>query len=135
MVTDAVKIMKDMMEAANSQNYEKLTALFTDDYVYEDLPLEATSRGKKELIVSISRVHASVPDHKWELKSSFSDGHRIATEWLWSGTPTHDIDPERPATGKHVSFRGVSITELHNGKISRNTDYYDMVTVQQQLGA
>jgi len=42
---------------------------------------------------------------------------------------------EIPATGKGFSIRGASVTELHNGKISRNTDYWNLATMMQQLGA
>jgi steroid delta-isomerase-like uncharacterized protein len=122
---DAVNVIKGMIAASNSQNYEKLASFFMDDFMYEDLPLGKTCHSKKELIAFFSSSHANAPDHKWELKSSFNDGQRIATEWVWSGTPK-----ERPASGKHVSFRGVSITELHNGKISRNTDYYNIPSPQ-----
>jgi len=131
---DAIKIMKDMMEAGNSQDYEKFASFFTDDCVYEDVPNGKVWHGMKEFIPFAKLLHAAGPDHKWELKSAFSDGNKIASETVWSVTFTHSSDPERPATGKHVSIRGVSITELRNGKICRNSDYYDALSLRQQLG-
>lgn len=135
MAIDAVEIMKDLMKAASSQDYEKFASLFTDDCVYEDIPSGGVWHGMKEFTDFAKLLHIDFPDHKWEFKSSFSDGHRIATEAVWSGTFSHSSNPERPATGKHVAMRTVSITELRNGKICRNTDYYDGLSMMQQLGA
>jgi steroid delta-isomerase-like uncharacterized protein len=134
MATDAIKIMKGMMEASNSQNYEKVASFFTDDCVYEDVPSGKVAHGIKEFINFGKMVHIDFPDHKWELTSAFSDGYRIASESVWSGTFSHSNDPKRPATGKYASIRVVSITEVRNGKIYRNRDYYDGLSFSQQLG-
>jgi hypothetical protein len=38
-----------------------------------------------------------------------------------------------PKSGKLFSIRGVSISELQRGKISRNSDYYNPALLQQKL--
>jgi len=135
MVEDAVKIMKDMMAAMNSWDLEKAASFFTDDLVYEDVGSGMVFHGVREYLDFAEKVRAEFPDRKWEMKSAFSDGHNIATEAVWSGTFTQSvINPERPATGKYVSVRCVSITELRNGKICRNRDYADYLSFQRQLG-
>jgi steroid delta-isomerase-like uncharacterized protein len=134
MATNAIKIMKDMMAALNSKDYEKTASFFTDDCVYEDIPSGKVFHSAKDFIDFAKIVRKNFPDRKWELVSAFSDGHSIATESVWSGTFTHSDEPKMPATGKHVSIRCVSITETRNGKISRNRDYYDGLSFMQQLG-
>lgn len=135
MVEDAIKIMRDMMAALESQDFEKAANFFTDDCIYEDVPSGKVCHGKKEFTDLAMMVRDEFPDRKLELKSAFSDGHNIASETLWSGTFTHSRNPERPATGKQVSIRYVTITELRDGKICRNSDYYDMLSVSKQLGS
>jgi steroid delta-isomerase-like uncharacterized protein len=133
--TDAVKIMKDMMAAMNSWDLEKAASFFADDLIYEDVGSGLVFHGVKEYIDFAKKVRVEFPDRKWEMKSVFSDGHNIATEAVWSGTFTQSvINPEKLATGKHVSVRCVSITELRDGKICRNRDYADYLTFQKQLG-
>jgi len=132
--SDAVKVMKGMMEALETQDFEKAASFFTTDLVYEDLPSGHVWRGVKEYLEVAKAIRHSFPDRTWEMKSSFSDGKYIATESVWSGTFTHSDDPEKPATGKYVSGQCVSITELRDGKICRNRDYYDNFTFMQQLG-
>lgn len=132
---DAVEVMKGMVAAVNSWDFEKAASFFTDDLVYEDIPSGKVWHGIKEYIDFARMVRNEFPDRTWKLKSAFSDGRRIASETVWSGTFTHSSNPERPATGKYVSVRCVSITEVHNGKICHNSDYYDMLSVSQQLGS
>jgi len=133
MATDAVKIMKGMMDALNSQDYEKAASFFTDDLVYEDVPAGKVCHGVKEVIDMARLVRKHFPDRKWELTSAFSDGRRIASESVWSGTFTNSDDPKRPATGKYASIRIASINEIRNGRICRNSDYYDGLSLSQQL--
>jgi steroid delta-isomerase-like uncharacterized protein len=67
------------------------------------------------------------------MKSFFSTGDPIASEWVMSGTHAGDV-PGLPATGKSFSIRGASIIELHKGKVSRQTDYYNLVSFLKQVG-
>ena len=126
MATDTAKVVKDFIEATNSDEVDKAAFFLTDDCVYEDVALGITCRGKKEFIAFFNSVHADFPDHKWELKSIFSAGDRVVFESVWSGTFTHSSNPERPATGKHVALKAATIMELRNGKISRVADYYNL---------
>ena len=132
---DAIKIMKGMMDALNSQDYEKVASFFADDCVYEDVPSGGVTHSAKEFISFAKMVRVDFPDRKWEMTSAFSDGRKIASESIWSGTFTHSSDPKRTATGKFASIRCVSITEIRNGKICKNTDYYDGLSFSKQLGA
>ena len=132
--SDAVKIFKGMMDALNLKDFEKALTFFTDDCVYEDVPSGMVFHSAKDFIEFSRRVRKNFPDRKWEMTSSFSDGNKIATETVWSGTFTHSDDPARPASGKFARIKCVSITEIQDGKISANRDYYDGLSFQKQLG-
>ena len=54
-------------------------------------------------------------------------------EWTMSGTHKDDL-PGMPATGKSFSVRGATALQLDDGRISRNSDYWDMATLLTQLG-
>jgi steroid delta-isomerase-like uncharacterized protein len=133
--TDAVQIMKSMVAAVNSWDFEKAATFFTEDLVYEDVPSGKVCHGIKEYIDFAGMVRSQFPDRTWKLKSAFSDGHKIASETVWSGTFTHSNNPERPPTHRRVTIMCISITELRGGKICRNSDYYDILSVSQQLGS
>ncbi|MGD0794830.1 MAG: ester cyclase [Dehalococcoidales bacterium] len=134
MVTDAEKMMKNYTAAWNLHDVNKILSFFTDDCIYEDVALGLVNHGKKELTDFINRITLAYPDFKFEVKSVFQAGDWLADEWVMTGTWAHSSNPKMPATGKKFSIRGASVQELRNGKIRRNSDYWDRVTFRQQVG-
>jgi len=133
MAIDMKKFAKDYIGAWNSRDVDKIASFFTDDCVYDDVAFGMVARGKKEINDFLKVTFVWSPDLKFELKSFFGAGGRTATEWVMTGTHAGEL-PGIPATGKSFSVRGVSISELREGKISRNTDYYNLVSFLQQVG-
>jgi steroid delta-isomerase-like uncharacterized protein len=134
MVTDMERIMNDYSAAWNSHDMERILSFFMDDVVYEDVAIGKVNRSKKELKDFISSLFVDFPDFKIEMKSGFNTGDWSAGEWVMSGTFAHSSIPGLPATGKSFSVRGASITEFRKGKISRNSDYWNMTSFLQQVG-
>ena len=58
---------------------------------------------------------------------------RFMVEWVASGTHAHDY-PGLAATGRAFSIPGVTVVVRRDGKIVRESLYYDMAEVQRQLG-
>lgn len=133
-VTNLEKLIEDWALAWSSPTAaEKLTSLFTDDCVYEDVPLGAVSHGKAELQGFYNLILSVFPDFKVELTSQFIAGNRAGAEWIFSGTHKGDM-PGLPATNKRVSVRAASIFELEGNKLKRCSDYFDMATALKQVG-
>jgi len=133
MVTDVKRMFEDHNAAWSSYDVEKIASFFTDDCVYEDVAVGVVNRGKQELKAFVTATFTSFPDIKFELKSFFSAGDWAAIEWVMTGTHTGDL-PGMPATGKSFSIRGASVRELRAGKISRNSDYWNLASLLQQIG-
>ena len=133
MATNVERMWKDYFKAWNLHDVEKITSFFTDEGVYEDVAAWLVNRGKKEISEFIKTTFTWSPDVKFEMKSFFSTGEWIGSEWLMAGTHGGDV-PGLPATGKSFSIRGASITELRKGKISRNSDYWNVFSFMQQVG-
>jgi len=133
MATDVERMLEDYLAAWNSHDVEKIASFFTDDCVYEDVAMGAVNRGKEQVKAFVSGTFTAFPDFKLERTSSFVAGDWRGAEWIMSGTHTGDI-PGLPVTGKSFSTRGASITELHEGKIRRNSDYWNLASFLQQLG-
>ena len=132
--TDLEKLIEDWALAWSSPNTpEKLVSLFTDDCVYEDLPLGVVAHGKTELEQFYHLTRSGFPDFKIELTSHFVAGNRAGAEWVMTGTHKGDL-PGLPATNKQVSIRGASAFELQNNKVKRCSDYFDMAAALRQLG-
>jgi steroid delta-isomerase-like uncharacterized protein len=134
MTNDIEKIIKDWAAAWNSHDSDKTISFYTDDCVLEDNGLGVVCHGKKELAALCKSTFIDIPDLRFESKSLFNTGNWVAWEWTMTGTQAHSSNPAIPATGKRFSVRGASIIEIHNGKIRRETDYYNALTMMQQLG-
>ena len=135
MADENEKIIRAFIEASNSENYEKMEYLLSDDFVSDEVPTGKVCHSKREFMDFAKLVHSEFPDHKWEAKTIISSGDRVAVESLWNGTFTHSDDPDRPATNRHATLRSVEIMELCDDKICRLTDYFDLSSMLKQLGA
>jgi steroid delta-isomerase-like uncharacterized protein len=133
MTNDLEKIIKDWTAAWNSHDLDKTISLYTDDCVLED-NLDVVCHGKKELVAFCKSTFIDFPDLRLESKSLFNTVNWVALEWTMTGIQAHSSNAATPATGKSVSVRGASIIEIHNGKIRRETYYYNVLTVMRQLG-
>lgn len=138
------RVVDSYVAAWASHDVEKIASYFTDDCVYEDLAAGVVLHGKEELKAFAKGSFTAFPDFKIEVKSFFASGlgrlgfGKVGSEWVMTGTHNGDLHirdlTTLPATGKSFSVRGASMTEMHKGKIKRNSDYYDNVSVLRQLG-
>ena len=118
----------------SSNDPERVLALFVDDCVFEDVTFDLVAHGKDELRSFVERAFAAVPDFKYQVTDRFVASEWAAIEWVMSGTHKGDF-PEMPATGKRFSsVRGATILELEDGKIRRESDYWDAATLMKQIG-
>jgi steroid delta-isomerase-like uncharacterized protein len=117
----------------STQDIERVLSLCTDECLYEDVPLGVTNHGKEELRAFGHQVFNAFPDLKIELSTHVAAGEWAMLEWTMSGTHQADL-PGMPATGKSFSVRGATALQLGDGRISRNSDYWDIVTLLTQLG-
>ena len=135
MTYDAAKIIEDYVAAWNSHDTEKIASFFTEDGIHEDVAMGSVYHGRNELKAGLAPLFKACPDFKLKVKSLFSTADNIAQEWLMTGTQTGALDGLGvPPTGRSFSIRGASITKLNGGKIERNTDYWSLTTMLQQLG-
>ena len=129
------KFFDEYVAAWNSHDTEKIAEFFAEDGIHEDVAVGSIFHGKTELKAGLAPLFAACPDFKLELKKLFVAGNWVAQEWVMSGTQIGDFSGLGiAATGKRFSVRGASITELRDGKIARNTDYWDLESMRRQLG-
>src|SRR5947209_12807078 len=76
---------------------------------------------------------AAIPDLKITVTNRVAHVHQVTVEWIATGTHTGDF-PKLPASGRPFSIRGVTVVIRQEGKIVRESIYYDMDEVRRQLG-
>ena len=76
---------------------------------------------------------AGFPDYQTTIDDLFAEGDKVAARITMSGTNTGSF-MGIPPTGKYVSFTGIYIARLANGKIVEHWGDEDGVSLLQQLG-
>ncbi|MCW3662542.1 ester cyclase [Burkholderia cenocepacia] len=117
-----------------SHDLPTFMTVFTDDIVYFDVPLLAEMKGKEELKNFAVAFFAAFPDVQFTRTSPpVVSGDRAAVTWRVTGTQKGQF-LDVPATNKTMDVMGVSMMEFKDGKIARNSDYWDMATLLRQIG-
>jgi steroid delta-isomerase-like uncharacterized protein len=121
--------------AWSSGDVAKLLPLFTEDVYFEDVPLGAVTKDREALRNFAAGIFAGFANLRFEVTSRFvaADGKRGGMEWVFHGRQTKDF-PGMPATNKPFRVRGASVVEFRDGKISRESDYWDLATYLKQVG-
>jgi steroid delta-isomerase-like uncharacterized protein len=132
LASDNDSILKQLIEAENSHDIEKMLALMADDVVIEDVPFGMIMKGKDGVKQGFTGFFAAAADFKVEPKSWVTSESSFALEVIFTGTQTGDL-PGLPATGKSFSVRGCSFGEFENGKVKGRRDYWDSTSLIRQL--
>jgi steroid delta-isomerase-like uncharacterized protein len=122
-------VIDDWVAAWNSHDPDAVVAVFTPDAVYEDVALGQVNHGRDEIRAFAEYFFTASPDLHIELVEGHLDDGRGTIQWVFSGTDVGIF-----GTGKRYSVRGVTVIDVHRGKITRNLDYYDFATILRELG-
>jgi steroid delta-isomerase-like uncharacterized protein len=100
----------------------------------EDIVPLGVFRGVAEITSFFRELFAAVPDAETAVTRLVADESRAAVEWRTTGTfggaPFQGIEP----TGRPVEIRGFDLLEIEDGKILRNTAYYDGMAFARAVG-
>ena len=115
-------------------NVQQLQHDYHEDAIVEDSMFPHPFVGREAILARKGAGFASMPDLTITPTNRIVHGDQLTVEWVASGTHQHDY-PGLPATGRSFSIPGVTVVVRRNGKIVRESLYYDMAEVQRQLGA
>ena len=134
MVTNMKRMLEDYYASWSSRDVERIASFFTDDMVYEDVPLEEVRHDKADYKAGWDAFFTACLDFNLQLKTLFVAGDRAGSEWIMTGTPRVHL-PGLGSAGESFSVRGASILELQEGKIRRNADYWHLMRPDSPTGA
>ncbi|MHA2277482.1 MAG: ester cyclase [Candidatus Kariarchaeaceae archaeon] len=81
----------------------------------------------------ITNTRSSFPDINLTFDETVAKGNNIITRWTFTGTNTGSIG-ELPPTGKKVSYSGISLSHITNGKFSESWIIFNVLEFYKQLG-
>jgi len=125
-------IGKRFIDAWNSHDEARITALCTAEVTYEDVAMGKVCHGQDDLTAF---VREGGSDFRFVTLSEQAGNDRYAIEWECEGRHTGSV-PGFPATNKPFRFRGASIGRLDaHGKILENRDYWNLADFMAQVGS
>jgi steroid delta-isomerase-like uncharacterized protein len=115
-------------------NLNHLQHDYAEHAVVEDSMHPHPFVGRAAIIARKSSGMAAIPGLKIDVTNRIVHGNQLTVEWVASGILSGDY-PGLVGTGRAFSIPGVTVVVRHNGKIVRESLYYDMEEVQRQLGS
>lgn len=135
-VQENESVARAFIEAWDSHDMNRLNSLFADEFVYLEVASGRSYSTEEALANYGNATIAGIPDSKFEIVSVMANEKFAAVEWIWKGTNSVGWDfMGIPATNKYFELSGVSVMEIENQKIKRNSDYWDWNTFMQLIGA
>lgn len=102
--------------------------------VVEEVPFPGQGPGLKGLQDVLKGMKAAFPNIHWSIEEQMSDGDRVMTRFVWTGThrgPFLGIPP----TGRPVSVWGIVIDRIVDGRIKQTRIIMDALGMMAQMGA
>jgi steroid delta-isomerase-like uncharacterized protein len=120
----ADKFVEALWKLEQERDVEALVKIHTEDCDVGNVAVPRTFSGHDGLREFWTSYRDTFGDMKSEFRNVFADeaGH-AALEWNTSGQ----------ANGNEVSYEGVSLLEIQDGKVSRFRAYFDPRTVNEQV--
>ena len=126
------KIVRRYQEIYNSNDLEALGEVVSDNILTPKI-MSGIPRGMEGAKAAHRIMLAGFPDYQTIIDDLVAEGDKVAARITMSGTHTGSF-MGIPGTGKHVSFTGMYIARIVDGKIVEHWGEEDGVSLLQQLG-
>jgi len=125
-----MSIVREFERAFNRQDVGALVSCFTPDGSYHDT-FFGGHVGSDALRAMFTRMFREGRDYRWVMETVVETDAAAASEWTFGYTVT-DAIPR--SAGRTVRFRGMSVFEKRDGKISAYRESFDLGAALLQLG-
>ena len=126
-------IMDNYRQLWNGGNVDLVDTLYAEVCVRHNADV-GDSEGPEGVKGFVKWVYTAYPDFKVTFDEPFEFKDRIVTHWTATGTNDGPLNKNMPATGKEVSFSGIGMSIIDNGKITEEWVYYNQLPLYSQMG-
>ena len=139
----AIELISNYVNALAHQDTDRMNHSRAADFVldwvhgdaYGDEPLSAEGAAK-----FWPSWFAAFPEMDYEVTRTVAADTVVMTQWTFTGTHSKPLgEPvfvdELAPSGRTIRFRGVSIYDIENDLIQKETTYIDLATLLVELGA
>ncbi len=140
--TISLEIASAYVASLSAGDAEALEALRSDDFVLEFVhgdAFEDPPRTADEARAFWPRWFVAFPEMDLEVVRTIAAEEVVVSQWIFTGTNSGPLESmfgtERiEPTGNTVRLRGVTFLDVRDGKITKETTYFDVATLLIELG-
>lgn len=123
-------IVRQFEAAFNGQDVEGLLRCFAPDGSYVD-GFFGEHRGHGQLREMFERMFREGRDYRWRMARIVESPETAAAEWDFSYVVSEAVPR---SAGRAISFPGMSVFELVDGRVTAYREYFDLGAAMLQLG-
>jgi steroid delta-isomerase-like uncharacterized protein len=128
-----IQLHKQHISSQASNHAGALNNDYAENAVVEDSMHREPFVGRNAIMARKNIIFAAASDANITVTNRIVQGNQVTAEWVATGRHTGDL-PGLPASGRSFSLRGVTVVVRHEGKIVRESLYYDVAELHHQLG-
>jgi steroid delta-isomerase-like uncharacterized protein len=125
-------IVRRYQEIYNSNDLDRLTEVISEDLLTPNI-MPGIPQGLEGAKAAHRIMVAGFPDYQTLIEDMISEGDKVAARIKMTGTHTGEFMGV-PPTGRRISFTGIYLARIANGKIVEHWGEEDTVSLLQQLG-
>ena len=126
------EIVRRYQEIYNSNQLDRLSEVLSEDLLTPKI-VPGIPQGIEGAKVAHQMMVAGFPDYQTVIDELIAEGDKVVTRITMAGTNTGTF-MGIPATGKFITFTGICIARIANGKIVEHWGEEDGVSLLGQLG-
>jgi ketosteroid isomerase-like protein len=127
------QVGRSYFEAVSARDAQAMADHWHADGVDDIVPV-GIFRGPAELKGFFDELFGAVPDMETVVEQVVSEGQTVVVKYRstgrFTGTPLQGLD----STGGLIELRGVDVIEVREGKIERNSAYFDGMALARGIG-
>ncbi|MHA1939963.1 MAG: ester cyclase [Candidatus Thorarchaeota archaeon] len=128
----SVEVNKAIVRRWNEEAWKGNPAVF-DEILASNCIIHGIG-GPQEIKEALSNLRRALPDGQLTIEDQIAEQDKVVTRWTIRGTHQGELWGTAP-TGKQVTYTGISINRVSEGKIVEDWFEADILGVMQQIGA
>ncbi len=138
----ALDVIKEYTAALMAGDSERMSVLHAPEYlldwVYADA-FETPPSSAQETRAFWPAFFTGFPKMDYQVTRTVAAQEVVVVQWIFSGTHSGPLGPPvfqtlRPPTGRTIRLRGISVYDVKESLIQRETTYMDLATLMVELG-
>ncbi len=132
-VQDNKELLRRFFNILNAHKLERLDEVCDTDFVYHSNAGEH-HEGLDDFKTNMNQGFQGLPDMELSMEELAAEGDKVYCVYRWTGTHKGDLLGIPPSNQK-VDIMVNTVVTCRDGKITDMYDFYDAMTMLQQIGA